>query len=185
MAAERTEARRKRVKELWGRPSRSIAKILLEEGFDVASEPKPRTKDAIAEWTAKRINAMRRNVDNDKEWWRQELRTRLKMPRSGEEQALLREEHILSLESDLEEIDDMLYGEGVKPTAKAILVGEKRQTRVALAKARGVETLPEDEGGEGDDLPVRPAVLVYVVDNDNSTPETRAAYGLDGGGSES
>lgn len=185
MAADRTETRRKRVKELWGRPSRALAKILLEEGFEVACSAKPRTKPAIEKWETKRIDAMRRNVDNDREWWREELRKRLKTPRTLEEHSLLREEHVLSLESDLEEIDEMLYGDGAKATARAILIGEKRQTRVALAKARGVETLPEAEGADGDDGPVRPAVLVYVVDNENSTAETRAAYGLDSGGGNS
>jgi hypothetical protein len=169
MAGDRTEERRRRVRELWGKPDKAIAQILLEEGHRPESGTKPRTKAAKDAAAARALDSMRRNVWNDREWWRAKARKRATAPVTNEDVEVQRFEHIASLESDLEEIHELI-DEADKPTAKAILMGEKRQTRALLAKARGIDELAprESEGNEK-----QPPVVGVVLGTENISPEMK------------
>lgn len=169
MASNETEARRRRVRQLWGKPDKAIAQILIEEGFKVSCGRAPKTKPAREEWEATRLDRMRRNVCNDREAWEKVWRQRTTV--SGEEYSVAREAHIASLESDLEEIHELLDEAGTKPTAKAMLIGEKRQTRALLAKARGVEELAAPDP----DAENKPKVLAVglVLGTRSISPDTR------------
>lgn len=162
-------ARRLRVRELFGRSARVIAETLLDEGFEVKCGRKPRTKADGEMWEKRRLAAMTRNVINDKTWWREEWKNKRQL--TGEDPNVAREEHLAALMSDVEEINELLDSGGTKATAKAILVGERRQTRALLAKALGVEELaPRDP--EADQK--RPLVVGLVIGTKNVSADARA-----------
>jgi hypothetical protein len=169
MASDRTLERRERVRQLWGKPDRIIAETLLDEGFTSGTGRTPRTKAKRDEWEARRVDSMRRNVWNDREWWRAQWKKRASLPTSSD-LAVAREEHIASLESDLEDIFTMLEDGETKTTAKAMLIGERRMTRALLAKTRGVDELaaPDPEG----DKPPAP-VVGMLIGTASVTPELR------------
>jgi hypothetical protein len=169
MANDRTLERRERVRQLWGKPDRIIAEILLEEGFTAGAERVPRTKAKRDEAEARKLNSMRRNVWNDREWWRVQWKKRATLPTSSDI-SVAREEHIASLESDLEDIFTMLEDEATKTTAKAMLIGERRMTRALLAKTRGVDELgAPDPDGEKPPAPV----VGMLLGTASVTPELR------------
>ncbi len=156
---------------MWGKPDRIIAETLLAEGFTTTRAKTPRTSAEKRAAGALQIETMRRNVWNDREWWRVFWKKRAAEPVTNEDASVQREEHIASLESDLEEIHDLIDEAGTKPTAKAMLIGEKRQTRALLAKARGVDELaPRDSDPDG----AKPAVIGLVFGTKNISPEMRA-----------
>jgi hypothetical protein len=162
-----TRARRARVRELFGRSNREIAETLLDEGFEIASaERRPRTTKAVAEWDAKRVAAMTRNVINDKEWFREQWKAKREL--STDDPLVAREEHIAALSSDLDQINDFIGETATKPTAKSIAFGERRQTRALLAKARGVEEIaPRDPDA---DKP-RPVIVGLRIGTTSLTAE--------------
>lgn len=172
----RTDERRLRVLQLWGKKSAVIAKQLLEEGFAVDCGDRPITQPLVDAWEARRAEAMRRNVDNDREWWREQWRERSKVPKSAEQAAgdaaVDREEYLASLATDLDDIDDLITSEKTKATSRAMLVGEKRQTRTAIAKAKGVDAAPTtgDEGAGAMDRPF----FGVIFDGSDLPPEAQA-----------
>lgn len=160
-----TAERRKRVRELWGRPDRMVAEILIEDGFRVCDAPMPRGADARRTY----LESMRRRVSDDREWWREHWRTRAETP-TRKDFTVARQEHIASLESDLEDIQAMIDDHATKATAKAMLIGERRQTRALLAKTRGVEELIADPDSESG---APPKVIGVVLGMENVSKETR------------
>jgi hypothetical protein len=165
------------VKQLWGWKDSRIARLLLEEGFEVECGEPPISLGLLEQWEAKRQASMRRNVWNDREFWEEEWRKKGKVPRTIEDDAVARESYLASLESDLDDIHDLQTAAGTKPTAKAILQGEKRQTRALIAKARGVAELRADEGVDPDANTKRVAVLVYDLSNCSAEVKGRYATG--------
>lgn len=176
----RTDERRVRVKQLWGWKDSKIARLLLEEGFEVDSGESPISQGLRDEWEAKRLSSMTRNVWNDREALREEWRKKAKAPRTIEDDAVARESYLAALESDLDDINDLQSHTGTKPTAKAILQGEKRQTRALIAKARGVAELPADEGTDPEAGLKRVAVLVYDLSSCSDEVKGRYATGVPG-----
>lgn len=165
----RTDERRQRVLQMFGKKRSLIAKVLLEEGFEIDSGEQPVTKALLEAWQARRLASMCRNVDNDFEFWDKEWRKRSKIPRSGEDNASELEGYIASLRSDLDDIDDLIVDEKTKPTAKAILLGEKRQTRALIAKARGVDQAVERAAEPDAKIPV----LGLIIGTKNVSDEMR------------
>ena len=167
----RTEDRRLRVLQLWGKKDPHVARILLEEGFEVDCGEAPLTAANRLAWEIRRISSMRRNVWNDREYWRERFREKAKAPKSGTDLAVEREEYVLSLRTDLDDIDDILVHKGTKSTAKGILIGEKRQTRQAIAKAQGIDQASEIDLRAGE-TPQRAKVL--ILDLSKCDEETKA-----------
>jgi hypothetical protein len=175
-----TDERRERVLQLWGRKDKHVAKILLEEGFVVAVGERPLSFDLVPEWETRRLELMRRNVSNDRAWWNERWRKKGASKLSPEDAAVERESHVASLKSDIDEIQDLLVDPLTKATAKAMLVGERRQSRVAIAKARGIETLEQDEAGGDVGTPVVRRVL--VLDLSRCSEPEKAKYGVGASG---
>ncbi len=163
------------MRAMWGKKLSLVAKALLEEGFEVECGDQPVTKPAKEAWEAKRVATMCRNVSNDRAWWEAEWRAKAKVPRTVEDDALARESYVAALESDLEDIDGLQQETGTKSTAKAILQGEKRQTRALIAKARGVDTMPEVEPFDPEIAAKRATIVVY--DLSNCSDEVKERYG--------
>jgi hypothetical protein len=176
----RTDERRDRVLQLWGKKDAHIAKLLLEEGFEVNCGEPPIGKDLQDEWLVRRQETMRRNVNNDRAWWCERWREKKSGRLSPEDAVVERESHVAALRSDIDEIQDLVASPLVKATAKAMLIGERRQSRVAIAKARGIETLEADEmGGDEGGPRVR---KVLVLDLSRCSAEEKEKYGVGGGG---
>jgi hypothetical protein len=163
-----THERRLRVRELWGKPNAVIAEILLEEGFKVDGDRRPRSKAAREEWETKRLDAMRRKVWNDRDWWRQRWLKRSE-PKTVDDLYVARQEHVASLETDLEEIHEMIDDGKIKSTAKVMLIGERRQTRSLLAKARGVDAPTAGTDGAGDDDPESIQAKLFILEVPSET----------------
>lgn len=166
----RTDERRLRVLEMWGRKDRHIAQILIEEGFetDAGAVPlSPHLKDA---WQVKSADQMRRNVSNDKAWWRDRWRREAGKPAAPEDVAVQREEYVAALESDLDELADLMVDVATKSTAKAILHGEKRQTRALIAKARGIDQAIERPA----EPPTKVPVIGVVIGTKNVSSDMKA-----------
>jgi hypothetical protein len=166
--------RRERVLELWGRPTRLIAKFLLEEGFPVNAGPAPVTKEKLAEWEKRRLELMRRIVDMDRAWWEAKWRERAKTPRTAEDLEVELESNVAAINSDVDEISQLMVDRDTKSTAKANLMTSKLRARELILKARGLDRSPERE--PEDDIPVRPKILVYDISA--ASPELKAKYGL-------
>lgn len=145
--------------------------MLLEEGFKVERGRAPKNKAKRQAWEEQTIEAMRRKVWNDREWWRKHWKRRAAGARpTAADLHVAREEHIASLESDLEDIHGLIEDGGTKATARAMLIGERRQTRALLAKTRGVdELLPPDPDS---DKP-QTAVVGMILGLGSVTPEMR------------
>jgi hypothetical protein len=139
---ELTDARRERVRELFGKPDRWIADALLEEGF---FGPTKRTKDA----QITQRETARRTVERDRAWWREHW----KKPRTVtvQDMNVSSEEYIARLETRIADLQTILDNPQTKSTAAVNAVSEIRQLEQAIAKARGVEQAvdkaPEQDSG--------------------------------------
>lgn len=176
----RTHERRERVLELWGKPTRLIAKTLLEEGYEVDAGPAPVTKPKQEEWERLRIERMRRNVDNDRAWWESQWRERAKTPKSSEDLEVELESQIAAINSDIGDIAELLTDAKTKSSAKAILYQSKLRARELVLKARGIDHAPEREPED----PVamkRPTIVVY--DLSKCSDEVKEQYAGIGSGS--
>lgn len=173
----RTHERRERVLELWGKPTRLIAKFLLEEGFEVDAGPEPVTKEKQEEWTRRRIEMMRRNVDNDRTWWEEKWRERSKTPKTTEDLDVELESQIAAINSDVGEIAELLTDTKTKSSAKAILFQSKLRARELILRARGVDKAPDKELDDPGANATRPTIVLY--DLSNCSPEVRKRYGGD------
>lgn len=172
MAGQQTNERRKRVRQLWGKSDPSIAQILLEEGFTVDREAAaPKGRAARAAWDADTVQAMRRRVCSDREWWRKRWKKKAALPTKPTDFIIAREEHIASLESDLEDIQELIEDTATKTTARAMLIGERRQTRLLLAKTRGVDELAPPDSDP--DNAAAPPVVGLILGTDSISPEMR------------
>lgn len=129
------------------------------------------------EWQTRRVELMRRNVDNDKAYWRDVWRKRAKVPRTTDDLAAELEEHVASINSDLIELDELMYDPATRSSAKATLFQSKLRARELIAKARGFE---KPEQPEDPSAAARPKLVVY--DLSNCDEETKALYGVGGGG---
>ncbi len=127
-------------------------------------------------WAANRIESMRRNISNDRAWWREFWRERSKAPRSPNDISVEREEYVAALESDLGDIDEAMTGTLLKPTAKAILQGEVRQTRALIAKARGIDQVAEVPQNE----PLKVPVVGLLVSAKNVSEEVKEQLRIQG-----
>jgi hypothetical protein len=175
----RTDERRERVLELWGKPDRLVAKILLEEGFDVDGEPRPATRKAQEEWERRRIESMRRNVTNDRNHWLEKWRKRAKQPKNSEELEVELESNIAAIQSDVDDLSELLTGRDVKSSAKAMLYQSKLRARELILRVRGIDKAPEREPENPEkDVPVRPKILIYDISN--ASEEDKRKYGLHG-----
>lgn len=157
----RTDERRERVLELWGKPTRLIARILLEEGFDVDAGPQPATKPKQEEWQRHRVELMRRNVDNDRAWWEAKWRERAKTPKTSTDLEVELEANIAAINSDVDEISELLTDAKTKSSAKAILFQSKLRARELVLKARGLDKAPEREPEDPNPDAKRPTLVVY------------------------
>lgn len=171
-----TGERRERVLELWGKPSRLIAQILLEEGFEVDAGQMPVTSEKQAEWTRRRLDLMRRNVDNDRASWEEKWRERTKKPRTNEDLEVELESQIAAINSDVGEIAELLSDAKTRSSAKAILFQSKLRARELILKARGLDHAPEREPDDPE-AQARPTVVLY--DLSNCSPEVKKRYGFD------
>jgi hypothetical protein len=171
----RTDERRERVLELWGKPTRLVAKMLLEEGFEVDAGPQPVTKEKQDEWTRHRVELMRRNVDNDRGWWREKWRADAKTPKTSEDLEVELESNIAAINSDVDEISELLTDAKTKSSAKAILFQSKLRARELVLKARGLDKAPEREPDDPDAGVKRPTLIVY--DLSNCSDDLKKKYG--------
>jgi hypothetical protein len=171
----RTDERRDRVLEMWGKPTRLIAKILLEEGFHVDAGSKPVTKVKQEEWERRRVELMRRNVDNDRAHWESLWRKRAKATKTTEDVEVELESQIAAINSDIDDISELLNDSKTKSSAQAILYQSKLRARELVLKARGVDKAPEREPDNPGDTK-RPTIVLY--DLSNCTPETKKRYGI-------
>jgi hypothetical protein len=176
----RTDERRVRVLELFGKPTRLIAKILLEEDYEVDSGPSPVTAEKQEQWERRRVELMRRNVDNDRAWWEAKWRERSKTPKTAEDLDVELESNIAAINSDVDEISELLTDPKTRSSAKAILFQSKLRARELILKARGVDKAPDRE--PEDETPARPAILIYDISA--ASPETKEKYGLHGHGTD-
>jgi hypothetical protein len=170
----RTHERRERVLELWGKPTRLIAKILLEEGYEVDAGPMPVTSEKQEEWTRRRGELMRRNVDNDRAHWEEKWRERAKVPKTSEDLEVELESQLAAINSDIGDIAELLTDAKTKSSAKAILYQSKLRARELILKARGIDQAPEREP-EDPEAAKRPTIVVY--DLSKCSDEVKERYG--------
>jgi hypothetical protein len=174
----RTHERRERVLELWGKPVRLQAKILLEEGFEVDAGARPVTKEKQEAWERKRTEIMRRNVDRDREHWEQKWRDAAKKPKTTEDVEVELESQIAALNSDIGDISELLTDSKTKSSAQAILYQSKLRARELVLKARGIDKAPEREPEDPGANAKRPTIVLYDLSNCSS--ETKKRYGVGG-----
>jgi len=171
MAGDKTEARRARVRELWTKPDRRLAEVLIEEGYAGATK-------TTAAGRATQLNSMAKNVWNDRAYWRKTWRKAKRA--TVEDVNETRGEYLARLEAFSAQAVEILDDPKVKGTPRVQALSEARQLEQAKAKAHGVDVAIEVEQDD-DGIPVRPKTLVYVVDERNSSKEVRETYGLGSG----
>ena len=167
----RTDERRDRVLQLWGKKDSLIAKILLEEGFEVDCGEQPITREKRAEWEVKRRDSMRRNVANDRVFWDEKFREMAKQPKSSEDAAVERARYIASLRTDIDDIEDLIVDRETKSSAKSMLYRVKVQARELIGKAQGVDTLAPVDPEDGKP---KPRVVGVIFDTSELSDEDKA-----------
>ncbi|HXG58125.1 MAG TPA: hypothetical protein VNL91_03810 [Thermoanaerobaculia bacterium] len=170
MASDNTEARRERVKELFGKSDRRIAAILIEEGYFGAY---PKTKPA----QIKLLDTARRTVCRDRAWWQERWSESTERKRTETPQ-----EYIARLRTRIEDLEDIAENTLTKPTPRVQAFAEIRQLEQAIAKAQGIdEVAAPPDGGESDP----PPFLGIVVGLGKLSPEAKKkVHEWSGGGSE-
>ncbi|HSY50408.1 MAG TPA: hypothetical protein VLC46_16470 [Thermoanaerobaculia bacterium] len=168
MAGDQTEARRARMRELWNKPDKTVAEILIEEGF---GGPEKRT----AVGKARHLATMTRNVWNDRKWWKKQWRESKRATTQDVNES--RGEYLARLDSLVADAGRLLDDKGMKGTPRVQALSELRQLEQAKAKAHGVDAAIEQDPDDSDARP-RQKVLVYVVNESNSSEESRETYGL-------
>lgn len=158
MANDLTDARRERVRELWGKSDRRIAETLLEEGY---GGPAKRTKDARLQQT----ESMRRQVHRDREHWREVWREQAKKP--GGRTTV--DEYVAKLRTRIEDLEEMLDDQFLKGTPRVQALGEIRQIEQAIAKTEGTDIAARDD----DDSDTGAPFLGLLLDFSNCSDEVR------------
>ncbi len=128
-----TTERRERVRELWGKRDRVIADILFEEGFVDVPPRCGTTKEAELK------EGLRRNICNDRIAIRNEWRSTRKQL-NLDDLHIESNEYIAKLQTriyDLEQLTEMLAGNGKGATAFVNAMAEIRQLEELIAKAKG------------------------------------------------
>jgi hypothetical protein len=159
------------MRTLWAKSDQRIAEILIEEGFGGALK-------RTAAGRQKQLESMRRNVWNDRAWWRKKWRNSAKATTQDLNET--RGEYLARLDSFSNDAQELLEDRNVKGTPRVQALSELRQIEQAKAKAHGVDAAIEQEPDD-DGIPLRPKTLVYIVDERNSSQESRGRYGLGGG----
>lgn len=179
MASDLTDARRKRVRELFGKADKRIAEILIEEGH---FGPVKRTKEV----QHLQLETARRTVSRDKQWWRKLWSDEKRKPAR-----MTNEEYISRLETRISDLDEMLDDAKIKSTPRVQAIDTLRKIEESIAKASGVDVLEPKPPGDGPAAPF----IGLIMDLSECSSETKekltkgvTTSGADesgGGGSES
>ena len=159
MANERTDARRARVRELFGKSDKRIAEILIEEGFF----PSRRTKEGRIQ----QLDSARRRVYDDRQWWREQWKSEKRLTR---DRSVSTEEYIAKLETRIADLEEILDDPRTKGTPRVQSLSEIRQLEQAIAKALGIDAAERDDGdGEGNGN----TFTTLILDVSACSPETK------------
>lgn len=162
---EELEARRRRVKELWGLPDRLVAQRLIEEGF--FSQP---VDARVAPDPVQFAESCRRTISNDRRAIREEWR--LPKAQTAQDRSESVEEYIARLQTYVDQIAERLMRGNVKDTPYASLMDTMLRYEAAIAKARGTDEAPPSDDnapGSGSSRPF----LGVIVGLDNVSPDAR------------